>query len=57
MSIFDSIKKAIFGAAKADTVAAPTTAPLPAVQSSAAAIRSQTCVIHDSLARFRPVLE
>jgi hypothetical protein len=29
MSIFDSIKKAIFGEARADTVAAPTTAPAP----------------------------
>jgi|APEBP8051073178_1049388.scaffolds.fasta_scaffold11861_2 hypothetical protein len=29
MGIFDSIKKAIFGEAKADTVAAPTSAPTP----------------------------
>jgi len=29
MGIFDSIKKAIFGEAKADTVAAPTPAPTP----------------------------
>ena len=29
MSIFDSIKKAIFGEAKADTTAAPTPAPAP----------------------------
>lgn len=29
MGIFDSIKKAIFGEAKADTVAAPTPAPAP----------------------------
>ncbi len=29
MGIFDSIKKAIFGEAKADTVAAPTATPVP----------------------------